>query len=296
MDVGASSELTKSVPAHTEDSRLKVHLRLVTVGGHAYRVVTLRPGTHVCYSTNFYHQTWHIVSSQRGARLLARLLWGLSYQRHAGTLVLVHGPHLALTPFEAERSDAFLLVPAGLTPLDSAALRALKGRLCRLGPPTKTIRWQTFGLDAALRAMQKAHSTPRAEDRRVRTEANEHLWDQERMHRLGGFICYSAPAPVLRCQALRIYGLRVGGRGVTAGMDYHYLADGSGAAAWCDGEVQIFADYHDRVAAADEARRQLLPNPKQPVLSEAVQEAISRQRDLIQRHKLRNRRAATVRS
>ena len=156
-------------------------------------------------------------------------------------------------------------------------LHALKGRLCRLGPPTKTIRWQTFGLDAALRAMRETHSPSRPEDQRLRWDKNEHLWQQERMRRLAGFICYSAPAPILRSQAIRIYHLRVGGRGVTAGMDYHYLADGSGAAAWCDGEVQIFADYHDRVAAADEARHQLLPNPKQPVLSEAVQEAISRQ-------------------
>src|SRR5262249_19364242 len=155
------------------------------------------------------------------------------------------------TPFEAERSDPFLLAPAGLTPLDPAALRALKGQLGCLRPPTKTIRWQTFGLDAALRAMRESPSPSRAEASRLRWRATRHLWAQERMQRLGGFICYSAPGPVLRCQALRIHGLRVGGRGATADMDYHYLADGAGAAAWCDGEVQIFADYHDRVAAAD---------------------------------------------
>jgi hypothetical protein len=62
-------------------SRLKMHLRLLRLGGDTYRVVTLRPSTRVGFSTNFYHQTWHIVSSQRGSRLLARLLWGLSFQR-----------------------------------------------------------------------------------------------------------------------------------------------------------------------------------------------------------------------
>lgn len=292
----ASSEPTKSAPARTEDSRLKVHLRLVTAGARVYRVVTLRPGTQVSFSTNFYHQTWHIVSTQRGARILARLLWGLSYQRHANTVVLVHGHRLLPTPFEAERSDPFLLAPASLTLLDQSSLRALKDQLCRFGHPTKTIRWHTFGLDVALQAMRETHSPSREEDRCLRWEANEHLWRQEKMRRIGGFICYSAPAPILRSQALRIYHLRVGGGGVTGGMDYHYLADRAGAQAWSDGEVQIFVDYDDRVTAAVEARSQLLPNPKQPVLSEAVQEAISQRRDQIQRRKIRNRRSTQLRS
>ena len=45
-----------------------------------------------------------ILSDQRGAQLLARLLWGLSYQRRPGTLILVHGKHLLPTPFEADRA------------------------------------------------------------------------------------------------------------------------------------------------------------------------------------------------
>jgi hypothetical protein len=55
-------------------SRMKMHLRLLTINGHTYRIVTLRPGTEIVFSTNFFHGTWHIVTSQRGARLLARLL------------------------------------------------------------------------------------------------------------------------------------------------------------------------------------------------------------------------------
>src|SRR4051794_38913944 len=102
----APPDTRRRLPA---ESRLKMHLRLLSLGRDVYRVVTLRPSTRIGFSTNFYHQTWHIVTSQRGARLLARLLWGLSYQRQPGTLLLVHGSHLLPTPFEAERSDPFLL-------------------------------------------------------------------------------------------------------------------------------------------------------------------------------------------
>jgi hypothetical protein len=136
------------------ESRLKMHLRLLHLAGADYRVVTLRPSSRIGFSTNFYHQTWHIVTNQCGARLLARLLWGLSYQRQPQTVLLVHGDHLLPTPFEPERSEPFLVAPSGVTSLNVSSLRALKGRLKCLGQPTRTIRWHTFGLDAALRAWQ----------------------------------------------------------------------------------------------------------------------------------------------
>ena len=60
-------------------------------------------------------ELWHIVTSHPGAHLLARLLWGLSYERHPGTLLVIHGDHLAPTPFEAERSDPFIFAQSGLT-------------------------------------------------------------------------------------------------------------------------------------------------------------------------------------
>lgn len=285
-------------PALSADSRLKVHLRLLAVRGYTYRLITLRPETKIAFSTNFYHQTWHLVSSQRGARLLARLLWGLSFQRRPGTLVLVHGEHLLPTPFEAERSDPFLLVPAGLTRLDGATLRVLKQPLPRLGPPTRTIRWQTFGLDVALKQGSEYGS-----DRGTVAHAEGYwggeergLWQQEQMLRRGGFLCYSAPPPVLRQQALRIHALRVRQGDDACAMDYHFLAQSSSRRSWWgDGEVQIFADYMDRVTAAAEARQELLPNPRQPILSEMMQEMVSRRRDQLKgrrRGRLRLRGAA----
>lgn len=270
------------LPRRDADSRLKVHLRLVTIRGSTYRLVTLRPSTKIAFSTNFFHQTWHLVTGQRGARLLARLFWGLAYQRQRGTLLLVHGDHLLPTPFEAERSDPFLIVPTGITKIDRADLRILKSRLSHLGPPSATARWLTFGLDVVLGQHQD-----RAVELR-RTE-NRQLWHQERMLRLGGFIVYQAPPAILRWQALRIHALQVRqGDGLNA-MDYHFLAESPSNYSWCaGGEVQIFADYLDRVAAATQARNELVANPRQPVLTETMQEYISRRRDQIKSRRRAN--------
>jgi len=71
-------------------------------------------------------------------------------------------------------------------------------------------------------------------------------------------------------------------------MDYHFLAEHSSSEAWCDGEVQIFADYLDRVAAAEQAREELLPNPKEPILSEEMQVVVSRRRDQIKARRVAN--------
>jgi hypothetical protein len=298
--MGIVSQSSDTLLRPSPDSRLKVHLRLLAVGGSTYRVITLRPSTRIAFSTNFYHQTWHIVTSQRGARLLARLLWGLAYQRRPNTFVLIHGEHLLPTPFDAERSDPFLLVPGGLSRLDPSALRVLKSRLGRLGPPTQTIRWQTFGLDAVLQTKQagpNGHSPVEEKREWLWWEKNEQLWKQERMERLGGFIVYSAPSPILRRQALSIHGLRLRKDSYTTEMNYHYLAESSAAGSWWpEGEVQIFAGYMDRVASAVEARQELLPNPKQRIISETVEEAISQRRDRINARRGKQKRPFSARS
>jgi hypothetical protein len=285
--------------ALSSNSRLKMHLRVLTIGGTTYRVVTPRPGT-TAFSTNFFHQTWHIVTSQPGARLLSRLLWGLSYERHPNTFLLVHGDHLLPTPFEAERSDPFVLTSAGLTRLDPSHLRVLKSRLQRLGPPTQTIRWHTFGLDAVLQGRLEGRESLghiEEESDRLWRKGGKPLWHQERMERLGGIICYSAPPAVLRRQALAVHGLRVRPGDYLSEMAYHFLAERSSTASWCgDGEVQIFVDYVDRVAAAVQARREILPNPKRAVISETMQELISRRRNhIVGRRKAGRRRAPAKR-
>jgi hypothetical protein len=116
------------------------------------------------------------------------------------------------------------------------------------------------------------------------------------MERLGGLICYSAPPAILRQQALTIHRLKVRKGGDWTAMDYQFLALESSRDTWFgDGEVQIFADYMDRVGAAIEARRELLSNPKQATISEEVQEAISRRRDRIKSQRLKRRQVLSGR-
>lgn len=273
-------------------SRLKVHLRLLRLAGQTYRVVTLRPGTEAAFSTNYYHDTWHIVSDQACSRLLARLLWGLAFQRQPNTLFLVHGRHLRPTPFEAERSDPFLLIPSHLTPIHAEAFRQLKARLSSLGPPCGTIRWQSFGLDLARQREQYGYRYAYNGRDPVWYKDNEHLWKQERMGHCGGFIYYSAPPPILKIQAACLHNLWVKEGNMVNAMNYHFLAECRGSKwRWPDGEVQIFCDYRERVASAIEAREQMIPNPKQPVLDESLQYRISRSRDAIKRRRKWNRKS-----
>jgi len=224
---------------------LKVHLRVFDIHRTTLRVVTLRPQTPVRFSSNYYHDTWHILAGADGAVLLGRLLWGLAFQRHPGTMILIDAPHLVPTPFEADPPAPILLVPAGLTQIDDDVLRALKLRLRRApGSPT-TIRWHTFGMPAALEHDHvRTHFLPGRKDR---------IWTRERMSRRAGFICYTAPADVLRAHAIGIYRTHI------FFSSYYTLADRGARHSWhYDGEFQLIPHFADDVSAARVARREIL--------------------------------------
>ena len=53
--------------------------------GRDHTAMTLRPVAQARFSTNYFHETWHLLSDGHGAQVLARLLWGLSYQARPGT-------------------------------------------------------------------------------------------------------------------------------------------------------------------------------------------------------------------
>ena len=129
---------------------MKLHLRALSVGGVNFRVVTPRPHTEVAFSTNYFHDTWHILSDGHGAQLLARLMWGLSFQKKPGTVVLIDREHIKPTPFDADDSDPILLMLSD-TNNSQRVLRALRQRLAHLGSSQRTIRWHTFGLDTGLK-------------------------------------------------------------------------------------------------------------------------------------------------
>ena len=75
--------------ARAVNDHLKLHQRLITLDGQEYRIITLRPGTTARFSTNYFHETWHILSDEQGAQTLARLLWGLAYCKLPRTLIVL---------------------------------------------------------------------------------------------------------------------------------------------------------------------------------------------------------------
>ncbi len=241
---------------------LKVHLRTIAAGPVTYRVVTLRPATTARFSSNCFHDKWHVLAGRDGAFVLGRLLWGLAFQRQPGTLVLLDAPHLVPTPFEADPPVPVLLVPAGLTRVDLGSLRALRRRLRDRRGPTSTIRWHTFGLPAAL---ERDHDVARW---------RHHQHDLERMSRRAGFVCYTAPPDVLRAHAVAVYHMRD-----ATTMRYHPLAAGARGRWLPDGEVQILRDFDDDVAAAAVARREVLAGADRALRSDQERAAVYTRKD-----------------
>lgn len=236
------------------DDRMKLHRHVVPCGGRNYTVITLRPGATARFSGNYYHDTWHILSDLHGARVLARLLWGLAYQRVPGTLVLIDRPQLDPEPFSAAPADPIALVPSGLTVLTERAAREIRARL-PLTRPAGTVRWQTPGLDTAL----ANRGTP-AWDRQLDDWWSRDRPGDNRIARTGGLVAFAGLPHVLKRWSIAVTGL---GRSLSRyGMDYVHLGDGS---CWADGEVQVFTDYRQRVSAARVGRREILAEIPRPL-------------------------------
>ncbi|MEV4615893.1 hypothetical protein AB0K43_25370 [Kitasatospora sp. NPDC049258] len=235
---------------------------MLRLDGRPYTVLGLRPGTAARFATNHFHRTWHILSDPPGAQLLARLLWGLSYERHPGTLVVIDRPFLDPTPFEGEPSDPVVLVPRDLTPLGEGAARALR-RALPLGPaPDGTVRWRTTGLD---RALAEAEGW----GRRVRQEQRRGGDFRSLVTRRGGLVTVSAAPWQLREWAVDT--ARLGERGPDE-MDYTYLGEG----CFAPGEVQTFRRYRAMVSSAVVARREVLAADSGRDLPQSVRERIWR--------------------
>lgn len=253
---------TTSEPRPGRLAANKLHLRLETVGRRTYRVASLRPGCGAAFSTNYYHETWHVLSDPAGAGVLARLLWGLSFQRQPDTLVFIHGQHLRPTPFDADPSDAIALVPTALTPVVDADLRALRQRLRRPARAGTRINWPTFGLDHAL---DEEERTPWAQRRSSRWQRrrDDDLLD---VRRVGGCVVVAGPACALRTAALAMHSASGG-----SGHDGTYVPLGKWTGHSSDGELQVFGRYHAMISEAAEARRRVfaegdLPREHQELL------------------------------
>jgi hypothetical protein len=244
------------------NTTIKLHLHLVTIGGYTYRILKLRPSDTLRLSNNYFHDTWHLLTDQGGVELLARLFWGLSHQKKPGTLLLIDAPHITTTPFEGDAALPCLIIPDGITRADKDLLRALHSRLRHLGAPTTTVTLQSFGLEEADDLYKRHH---------IFDDELKPLWSREKMSQRGGFLCYTAPALVLQLQAVSIRRLR---RSLYQGSNYTYLAEGDWRNSTPQGEVQIFADFTDRVAAASLAHQQLVGDAKRDPGNQRLQEKL----------------------
>jgi hypothetical protein len=253
------SERKQLRPSSARDvgDRLKLHHRVLHADGREFNVITLRPGTRARFSTNRFHETWHILSDLHGAHLLSRLLWGLSCQRRPGTIVVIDRMHLDPNPFDAEPADPIALVPADLTVLSSRAARRLRHRLMTPRASQGTVRWHTWGLDrevASARARQANGSwwrywQPSSDSRGALVD------------RVGGLLTFRASPTLLREWAVDVARL---GDHEYDGMSYVELHGPDGELCRSDGEMQIFRNYRQRVAAAKVSRREVLdawPSP-----------------------------------
>lgn len=233
---------------------LKLHLQTLRLREVALRVITLRPQTRVHFSTNYYHDTWHVLAGHDGARVFGRLMWGLGFHRQRDTVVLIDRPHLVPTPFDADPPDPILLVPSALTRVDETTLRELRRRLRRTSGPTTTIRWTTFGMREALDTYPPRH-------------AIEPLLGLERMSRRAGFVCYTAPPAVLRARGASIHRMQ-------GGESYLPLAEGRPCSYPSDGEFQLIPHFEDMLSAARVARGEVIPGRERFLASDDQRMAI----------------------
>lgn len=255
-------------------TRMKVHLRRVPIRGTTYHVITLRPGTEVKFSTNFYHGTWHVVSDVFGSWMLARLMWGLAFQTHPNTLVLIAPPHLQPSPFDGARSRPAVLAARETCPLRDDDMRELKARLGRL-PNTQTIQWDFRGLAGHT-------STPEWErSRKSPWQKGKHMYgmeDDAATFLCGGMICYHAARVTMKDQAAVVRRMspstveELARRRDIEFDDYYFMTwDGRSAS----GEVQIFCDYRDRLKAAVAARKRVLNELTEPVSADELEDRVS---------------------
>ncbi|MCU0686355.1 MAG: hypothetical protein MUF34_29595 [Polyangiaceae bacterium] len=232
----------------------KLHLRVETIGRRAYRIASLRSGCGATYSTNYYHETWHVLCNPPGAATFARLLWGLSFQKQPGTLVCIHGQHLRPTPFDADPSDPIVLVPTALTPVIADDLRALRERLRRPSREGTRINWPTFGLDLALAERAEAYETTW----RARRWEWQRDGDRLDVRRAGGCVVMAGPACALREAALGVHRMATRGTVYSGQNAIELGARGKRGPHSSPGEVQMFDRYHPMLSEAAEARRRVL--------------------------------------
>lgn len=210
-----------------------------------------------------------MLSDQHGARVLARLLWGLSYQSRPGTIVVIDREFVTTTPFDGDPADPIVLVPAWDTPFTGRHARALKARLPLSSAPEGTVRWRTHGLDEALTA-------PRAWFRE-HEDRDDPL--RGRVENLNGLVVLRVHTP----HEMREWAVLSGMLNPhnKYGTDHSYL--GEGMCFYASGEVQVFRDFRRDVSVARRARADVLDGLEAPVHPDVLRPLVWDRADRLKR-------------
>jgi hypothetical protein len=252
---------------------LKLHRHTVVADGRGYTVITLRRGADVRFSTNRFHGTWHVLSDWRGAQTLARLMWGLAFQRKHGTLALITRACLDPNPFDAAAADPIALVPTNLTVLSHKAARAIRRHFSHPQFPQGTVRWRSHGLTLARAQEREWQGLPRGL-RRYPFVPKANGW--QRVDRIGGLVTFAGPPPVLKEWSVEIARL---GEWASHGMDYT-------ESQWPDGEVQVFRQYRSEVRIAEQARHEVLQNAQASLTPDSLERQIWDHAETVRRRRL----------
>lgn len=215
---------------------LRCHLRQIRVGKHTFQVLTPRPQDGLRFSTNYFHDTWHIVCSPGHVRALRRLFWATAFERHDNSLILLSGALLNPTPFDAAPSLPVILANSERTTLRHDDVALLLKLAAREHHPDGTVKLQTFGLDA-IDALER-------EDRRrwfreQSREAEARGWSDLKVEKIGGAIAFFGPPPLLR-QVASIKSLE---RPLSPGGSDQEFIGGDPRFRYFPGEIQVFGDY-----------------------------------------------------
>lgn len=234
--------------------RLKVHRRTLALDHLDYTVLSSRPDSAQRFASNLFHDTWHVITSDDGGRLLGRILWAMAFQRRPRTIFVVDVPFIEPNPFDADPSSPIVVVNNDLGALGRDAVGALREKLPLRRPSEGTVTLQTRGLDRAL------------DDIKGFRQRERHAWPNEHQQRRwidgdNGVVVLAGPPPVLREWAVDVSSL---GQSWYEGQSSEYL-DYSGKRS---GEVQIVESFSEKVQSAIRERRRLFPEADKSKLPE----------------------------
>jgi hypothetical protein len=234
--------------------RLKVHRRSVWLDRLEYTILSPRPTEEARFATNYFHETWRVITSKEGAALLARLCWAMAFQRRERTIVLIDSPLMVPTPFDADPSSPVVIVNNDLGAFSRAVIKDLRAQLPLSKASDGTVVLQTRGLDQALENPNEFR------DRNRETQLDNHHQQRRWIDGSHGLVVIAAPPPVLRSWGVELSDL---GTWSDEGRSWEYLDYPDKV-----GEVQVLDDFDSMLATAQAARTRAFPDAANRRLTE----------------------------